>query len=76
MILFLGTRARTRPVGEGTFHCPYCYQPRTYTRSERRTWVHLFWVPVLPLGQAREDVQCSVCGGRWAPDVLGAAPLG
>ena len=71
MIFFFGTRRRTRVLGEGTFHCPFCYQPRPCTHTESRTWVHLFWIPVLPLGQARGDVQCSVCGGRWAPEVLG-----
>ena len=75
MILFLGTRRRTRQLGSGTFHCPFCFESRTYTRLETRTWVHLFWVPVLPLGSAQEEVQCSVCGGLWAPAVLHAEPL-
>ena len=76
MILFVGTRRRTRVLGEGTFHCPFCYETRAYTHSESRTWVHLFWIPVVPLGQAGEDVRCTVCGGRWAPSVLQPEPLG
>ncbi len=75
MILFFGTRRRTRVLGDGTFHCPFCYQPRAFIRSETRTWVHLFWIPLIPLGSAQEEVRCSVCGGRWAPEVLQVEPL-
>jgi hypothetical protein len=74
VILFFGTRRRTRRLGGGTFHCPYCFQPRTYARLESRTWVHLFWVPLVPLGAAQDEVECSVCAGRWAPAVLQPEP--
>ena len=76
MILFLGTRRRRRVVGTGTFHCPYCFQPRTYERAETRTWVHVFWVPLVPLGSPQDEVQCTVCGGQWAPAVLDAGSPG
>jgi hypothetical protein len=76
VILFFGSRRRTRRLGEGTFHCPFCFQPRLYALVGTRTWVHLFWVPLVPLGSPREEVVCSVCAGRWAPAVLqGAEPL-
>ncbi len=75
MILFFGTRRRRRVLDSGTFHCPYCFQPRTYERAETRTWIHVFWIPLVPLGSAQDEVQCTVCGGRWAPAVLGAEPL-
>lgn len=72
--LFFGTRVRRRDIGRGTFHCPYCYAQRTYERVEARTWFHVFWVPLFPVGQAWESVRCTVCGGEWGPAVLGAAP--
>jgi len=75
VILFFGTRRRTRRSGSGTFHCPFCFRPRAYERVETRTWVHLFWVPLIPLGATQEAVVCTVCGGRWAPAVLGGDTL-
>ena len=74
MILFFGTRVRTRRSGTGVFHCPYCFVARTYERLETRTWVHLFWVPLIPLGSARPAVECTVCHGQWAPAVLETHP--
>ncbi len=75
VIFFFGTRLRTRELGSGTFHCPFCFQPRTYRHLETRTWIHVFWIPLIPLGGGQEEVQCTVCGGRWAPAVLHAEPL-
>lgn len=72
MILFFGTRVRRRVLGTGTFPCPYCVTHRTYEHVESRTWFHLFWIPLVPLGSARESVRCTVCGGEWSPAVLGA----
>ncbi len=74
MILFFGTRRRTRRLGSGTFHCPYCFQPRAYDHLETRTWVHVFWIPLVPLGGAQQEVQCTVCGGVWATGVLTPEP--
>lgn len=71
MFLFFGTRQRRRTLGTGWFHCPYCYEQRQYEQREQRTWFHLFWVPLVPLGSAHESVRCTVCGGEWGPAVLG-----
>jgi len=71
VVLFLGTRIRRRVVGTGTFGCPYCVQPRAYQLLEARTWFHVFWLPLFPVGQAWRSVQCTGCGGEWAPAVLG-----
>lgn len=74
MILFFGTRVRRRLLATGTFGCPYCREARGYELAESRTWFHLFWVPLFALGQARESVRCTSCGGEWAPRVLVESP--
>lgn len=68
--LFFGTRVRRRVVASGSFACPYCLQPRGYEAVAERTWFHLFWVPLVPLGQEREAVRCTVCRNAWDPVVL------
>ncbi|MBI9113887.1 hypothetical protein [Sanguibacter suaedae] len=73
MIFFFGTRRRRSAIGAGTFSCPFCLEPREYEHARTRTWAHVFWIPVFPLGSGQESVRCTVCGGEWAPAVLGAA---
>ena len=75
VILFFGTRLRRRTLGTGTFGCPYCGVQRGYEHLEERTWFHLFWVPLAPLGRPAELVRCTVCGGEWSPSVLGPQPF-
>jgi uncharacterized Zn-finger protein len=70
VIFFFGTRQRRRLLESGSFRCPYCLEPRAFERVAARTWVHVFWIPVVPLGSAREEVSCRTCGNRWAPRVL------
>lgn len=78
MILFFGTRLRRRFVGAGTFGCPYCGTERQYERVRSRTWAHVFWIPLFPLGSEHEALQCTVCHGEWTaatgPDVVGDSP--
>lgn len=76
MILFFGTRLRRRVLGTGAFRCPFCVEPRRYEAVESRTWFHLFWIPLVPLGSPQESVRCTVCDHQWAPAVLQGAELG
>lgn len=75
MILFFGTRLRRRHLGAGTFECPFCRMTRSFERVGSRTWAHVFWVPLFPLGAERESIQCTVCHGEWAP-LPGGDPAG
>lgn len=73
--LFFGTRVRARALGRGSFRCPYCVQPRAYDLIASRTWFHVFWVPLFPLGAEVESARCTVCGNAWDPHVLRSAVL-
>lgn len=68
--LFFGTRQRSQVLGSGIFACPFCRVQRPYEHRETRTWGHLFWVPLIPIGSPFESVRCTVCHGEWAPAVL------
>lgn len=69
---FFGTRLRRSTIASGTFSCPFCLAERQYDHVRTRTWFHVFWIPLVPLGAGRESVRCRTCGGEWAPAVLGA----
>ena len=70
MLIIFGLRVYFRTVGRGTFHCQRCGGDRPYRLRSGRKWIHLFFVPLIPLGQAGEFVQCDRCGTRYAADVL------
>lgn len=73
MILFFGTRLRRRLLDTGTFRCPLCGVDRPYDHLEVRTWFHLFWVPVVPLGRPQEALRCHGCGVEWPAGLTGPA---
>lgn len=69
MIIF-GTRAKTRTLDEGEFFCPQCRMQRHYQRKEARPHFALYFIPVFPVGQGREFVECQTCGTAFEPRVL------
>ena len=70
MLLIFGLRVYFRTIGQGTFHCQRCGGDRPYRLKSGRRWIHVFFIPVIPLGKAGEYVQCTECGTRYSSDVL------
>lgn len=71
MIVF-GTRNTRRTLATGEFACPKCGVDRTYRHIRAKRWGHIFFIPLIPLGEGTEMVQCDVCKTNFSPDVLGA----
>lgn len=69
MIIF-GTRPRTKTVDSGQFNCPQCRAQRRYELKEARPYFTLYFLPVFPVGEARQFVECEACGTAFTPDVL------
>lgn len=72
MLLVFGVRRLYALIATGWFHCPVCGVDRGYRLRGPRNWVHVFWIPIVPLGRGEEFVECDVCGSRFQPSVLGA----
>jgi zinc-ribbon family len=70
MLIIFGLRVYYRTTGRGTFHCQRCGGDRGYRLRSGRNWIHLFFIPLIPLGHAGEFVQCDRCGTRYSADVL------
>lgn len=70
MLLIIGLRAFFRAISQGTFHCRRCGGDRPYVLKSGRRWIHLFFIPVIPLDHAGEFVRCEDCGTRYHTDVL------
>lgn len=69
MIIF-GTRAKTKTVDEGEFYCPHCARERHYERKEIKNYFALYFIPLVPMGESGEIIECQSCGRSYAPEVL------
>ncbi len=69
MLLIFGFRIVFRTTGTITFFCPRCGGDRQGLQRSARRWFTLFWIPVIPLKQVGEVVECSTCHTRFEPAV-------
>jgi len=70
MLLIFGVRVRSRSIGAGTFHCPHCSGDRAYAHKHARQWFTLFFIPIIPMKEIGEFVQCETCQQGFPMDVL------
>jgi hypothetical protein len=69
MILFFGTRQVVRDdnrPGEGVRQCPRCGQLVAFRPRRMRTYVHLFWVPLIPIDAWQLVIECPSCRTQFA----------
>jgi hypothetical protein len=69
-VIIFGTRVKYKVLGEGQFFCPKCQAQRAYTHKKASRYFALYFVPLIPMGQLGEFVQCQTCGMTFKPDVL------
>jgi uncharacterized protein (UPF0212 family) len=73
MIVF-GTRPRYKVVDTGQFNCPHCGKPREYQHKHGRNYFTVYFIPIFPIGEAHEFIECTTCGRSYAQDVLKFKP--
>jgi len=69
MIIFFGTRQVVRDddrTGEGVRQCPRCGQFVVFKPRRARTYVHLFWIPLIPIDPGQPIIECPNCHLRLA----------
>lgn len=69
MIIF-GTRGVKSTMKEGQFLCPQCANDQKYKHKKVTKFFTLYFIPLIPLGQAGEFVECQTCKGTFIPRVL------
>ena len=65
----IGTTFRRKTLSEGSFNCPNvnCKGKRdgalhqTFRSRSERKWFSLLWIPIVPIGDAREYAECKSC---------------
>jgi transcription elongation factor Elf1 len=69
-VIIFGTRVRHKVIGEGQFFCPKCQARRAYKHKRASRYFALYFVPLIPMGQLGEFVECQACGTAFEPGVL------
>lgn len=69
MLIIFGFRIRFRTTGTSAFFCPRCGGDRMGARRSARRWFTIFWIPVIPVNQVGEVVECTTCHTRFEPQV-------
>jgi transcription elongation factor Elf1 len=70
LLIIFGTRVRTRVVDEGEFYCPSCRHERKYVRKQGRNYFALYFVPLVPMGEGNDIIECQHCHRSYKPEVL------
>jgi len=74
MIIF-GTRGVKSTIKTGHFDCPQCEQNNPYRHRKVRKFFTLYFIPLIPLGDEGEYVECNTCKGTFIPRVLSDSHL-
>ncbi|PFG19795.1 hypothetical protein [Serinibacter salmoneus] len=70
MFFLFGSYVLRRTVDRGRFWCPTCLRETEYTLRRGRWFIHLFFIPLIPLAAAPEQVRCEECHAAYPPAVL------
>jgi uncharacterized C2H2 Zn-finger protein len=69
MIIFFGTRQVVRDddrPGSEMQQCPRCGQYGLFKPRRARSFFHVFWIPLIPLGAAQPILECPHCHTRFS----------
>jgi hypothetical protein len=70
MPIIWGLRVIYATIAQGAFFCRKCGGDRKYRRRAGRRWITVFFLPLVPLKQTGEHVQCLTCKTRYVTEVL------
>src|SRR3954470_12864876 len=73
-LIIYGWRGLTRTKESGQFHCPVCNESRDFRHRVVRRWFTLYFIPVIPLTQMGEYIECGECKGTFKVGVLDYNP--
>lgn len=62
LYIFFGWRT-VEWQSEGESHCQICREKRGYALTKSAQYFHLFFIPIFPIEDGKEAVECHDCGG-------------
>ncbi len=70
MLILFGEQKIVRIAGEGKFPCPVCEGTRRYEHIRGRNVFSIFFIPLLPLEEVSNYVECQNCGNSFHPGII------
>ncbi len=70
MLLIWGFTVRYSTLDGGTFFCPHEGGDRPYERKQAKRWFTFFFIPMIPLNELGEFVECTGCKRGYDQQVL------
>ena len=70
MFIIYGWRGIPESIGQGTFACPTCGCQTGYEHQQIRTYITLFFIPIIPLAAGERFVLCRRCNMAFQEGVL------
>lgn len=67
MLIIWGFRIRFRTTATVEFFCPCCGGDRHGDLRTARRWFAAFWIPLVPLKEVGQVVECTTCRTRFDP---------
>jgi zinc-ribbon family len=69
-LILLGSAGKANTVGTGQFYCPRCQTLRPYAHKKLARYFTLYFVPIFPIEQQGEFIECQVCHTAFDMAVL------
>ena len=69
-MIIWGSKTRFSKTDEGVFYCPSEQGDRPYERKTAKQWFTLYFIPVFPMSDRGEVVECQTCKNQFNPGVL------
>ena len=71
MFFIFGVSPKTVKAEQGHFNCPVCRQASQFEILQKRNYLSLFFIKVLPVSKAKDPyLICQSCGTVMPPSVL------
>lgn len=72
-MIITGWKTRAKVLADGMFVCPVCKQAECFLQVAQTRWFTFFFMPLFPLRQLGEYVECQRCHSCFEPSVVSAA---
>lgn len=73
-MIIWGSRGRTSTITSGEFFCPDCSGYKVYNHQKVKRWFTLYFIPVFPLSDLGEYIECDQCKSTYKNNVLDYDP--
>lgn len=72
--IIFGTRGVRSTIKEGQFFCPQCLTDKNYKHKKVTQFFTLYFIPLIPLGNKGQYVECQTCRNTYLDRVLEIRP--